>query len=207
MSPSDIGKAYDQITHIWQDKGFDQTNGIQQHKKALTFFNANKTKTRHEKTKALDIGCGCTGRFIDLLQSESIEITGLDVSSEMLAIAKQRNPDVAFFHADICDYQLSDKYDFITAWDSIWHIPLQQQRSVITKIVDSLNKGGVFIFSFGGVEDEDEHRDDTMGPTVYYSTLGMNGFLTLFMNLGCKIKHVEFDQPPELHAYIIVEKV
>lgn len=32
--PEEIGKAYDQITHLWENKKFDQTNGIKQHKKA-----------------------------------------------------------------------------------------------------------------------------------------------------------------------------
>lgn len=37
MNPSDIGKAYDQITHIWQRDEFDMNNGIDAHKRALKF--------------------------------------------------------------------------------------------------------------------------------------------------------------------------
>jgi hypothetical protein len=101
---------------------------------------------------------------------------------------------------------LSDKYDFITAWDSIWHIPLSKQEKVITKIIDSLNIGGIFIFSFGGTIDSVEHVNDYMGPEVYYSSLGINGFLKCFLDLGCIIRHLEVDQYPELHTYLIIEK-
>ncbi|MCQ1060509.1 class I SAM-dependent methyltransferase [Photobacterium sp. DNB23_23_1] len=201
MKPDKIGKAYDQITHLWQSSDFNRNNGIEAHQRALTFAK--------NKGKALDIGCGCTGRFIDLLQGEGFEakgITGIDVSEHMLSIVSQRYPDITFVHADICEYQIDDTYDFITAWDSIWHIPLEEQRQVITKIIDSLNCGGVFIFSFGGTEEEGGHTDDFMGPEVYYSTLGTNGFLNLFIELGCIIRHLEFDQYPELHTYLIVEK-
>jgi hypothetical protein len=45
-----------------------------------------------------------------------------------------------------------------------------------------------------------------MGPEVYYSTLGTQGFLSLLLQLGCQIKHLEYDQHPELHTYLIVEK-
>jgi len=40
-----------------------------------------------------------------------------------------------------------------------------------------LNVGGVFIFSFGGTAEEGFHTDNFMGPEVYYSSLGTNGFL------------------------------
>lgn len=198
MKPQDIGRAYDQITHRWHDGNFDMSNGIAQHHKALSFVKS--------RGKALDIGCGCTGRFIRLLVEEGFTPTGLDVSAEMLNIARTQLPGVDFINADICQYQLTEKYDFITAWDSIWHIPLEQQHNVISKIVASLNVGGVFIFSFGGTTEQSCHSNDVMGPEVYYSTLGTNGFLALLLELGCMVRHLEFDQYPELHSYLIVEK-
>ncbi|WGY47021.1 MULTISPECIES: class I SAM-dependent methyltransferase [unclassified Vibrio] len=198
MKPEDIAKAYNQITHIWTDGKFDMSNGIAQHKKAISFVS--------ERGRALDVGCGCTCRFIELLAGEGFTPSGLDISPKMLSIAREKLPGVQFFQEDICECDLTEKYDFITAWDSIWHIPLSQQKPVLCKIVASLNPGGVFIFSFGGTDEEGCHRDDFMGPEVYYSSLGLNGFLTLFMELGCIIRHLEFDQYPQLHSYLIVEK-
>ncbi len=198
MKPSEIGQAYDQITHMWQSETFDRQNGIAAHQKAISFVKG--------RGKALDIGCGCTGRFIDLLQENGFEPEGLDVSGQMVALAKKRNPHIQFHHGDICQHTLTEKYDFITAWDSIWHIPLTEQQNVITKIVDALNPGGVFIFSFGGTDQAGDHENDFMGPQVYYSSLGTNGFLQLFIELGCVIRHLEFDQFPELHTYLVIEK-
>ncbi|MCG3664190.1 class I SAM-dependent methyltransferase [Aliarcobacter butzleri] len=198
MKPIDIGKAYNQITHLWTSDGFDRSNGIKQHKKAITFVK--------NRGNALDIGCGCTGRFIELLSKEGFTPSGLDVSTETIKISREKYPNFRFIHADICEYEISEKYDFITAWDSIWHIPLYEQKLVLTKIINSLNVGGVFIFSFGGTAEEGSHTDNFMGPEVYYSSLGTNGFLKLFIKLGCAIKHLEFDQYPELHTYLIIEK-
>lgn len=198
MKPVDIGKAYDQITHLWEGSDFNRNNGIDAHRRALTFAD-----TRGE---ALDIGCGCTGRFIDLLLEEGFTPEGLDISEQMLALARKRHPAISFVHADICEHDLAKGYDFITAWDSIWHIPLAQQGRVMAKIVASLNVGGVFIFSFGGTAQEGEHTDDFMGPQVYYSSLGTEGFVKELVELGCRIRHLEFDQYPELHTYLIVQK-
>ncbi|WP_394496775.1 class I SAM-dependent methyltransferase [Shewanella sp. ENK2] len=198
MKPIDIGKAYDQITHRWTSDTFNLENGIAQHKKALSFV-------KH-KGKALDIGCGCTGRFIELLKAEGFAPEGLDVSAEMINIAKARQPDVRFIHADICQYPLDEQYMFITAWDSIWHIPLTEQTQVLTNIVNGLCSGGVLIFSFGGTTEAGSHTNSVMGPEVYYSSLGTNGFLSLFQSLGCVVRHLEFDQYPEIHTYLIIEK-
>ena len=125
----------------------------------------------------------------------------------MIDLAKQRHPDVTFHHQDICEWEIENRYDFITAWDSIWHIPMEQQKPVLTKLVNSLNTGGILIFSFGGKTKPGEHTDDFMGPEVYYSSLGTNGFLILLMKLGCVFMHLEYDQHPELHTYLIAEKI
>lgn len=198
MKPEDTGKAYNQITHIWDSEKFDMSNGIGQHKKAISFVK--------NRGNALDIGCGCTGRIIELLVNEGFKPSGLDVSDEMLNIAQHRHPEIHFVQADICEYELPEKYDFITAWDSIWHIPLSEQKKVLAKIIEGLNVGGVFIFSFGGTAEEGFHTNDFMGPEVYYSSLGLNGFLRFFIELGCVIRHLEFDQYPENHTYLVVEK-
>lgn len=198
MKPEQIGQAYDQITHLWTSGDFNLNNGIDAYKRAITFAES--------RGKALDIGCGCTGRHIKLLVDNDFEPSGLDVSHEMLTIARKRMPDVEWIQADICRYKFTEKYDFIAAWDSIWHIPLHEQVPVLTKIIQSLNKGGVFIFSFGGTLEKGEHTNSFMGPEVYYSSLGTSGFLSLFIELNCQIKHLEFDQYPESHTYLIVQK-
>ncbi|WKD51290.1 class I SAM-dependent methyltransferase [Microbulbifer spongiae] len=198
MHPKDIGRAYDKITHLWENGNFNRKNGIDAHKRALAFVN--------NKGKALDVGCGSTGRFIDLLLSEGFTPEGVDVSAEMIRLARRRHPGVVFHHRDICEWCIEDKYDFITAWDSIWHIPLQQQATVLAKLVFSLNKGGVLIFTFGGTDEKSDHTDDSMGPEVYYATLGTNGFLTVLISLGCLCRHLEYSQHPESHTYLIVQK-
>ncbi len=198
MNPQEIGQIYDKITHLWESEDFNRKNGIEQHKRALSFAK--------NKGRALDVGCGCTGRFIDLLQNEGFSPEGVDVSEKMINLARERHPNIVFHHQDICEWDIEETYDFITAWDSIWHIPLKQQEKVLKKLVSSLNKDGVMIFSFGGTDEQGEHTDNFMGPEVYYSTLGTNGFLNLLMNLGCIFRHLEYDQYPELHTYLIVQK-
>lgn len=198
MEPTETGKAYDNIVERWSSDRFNMNNGIDQHKSAISFV--------ENKGVALDVGCGCTGRFIDLLLAEGFRPEGLDVSPKKIELSRAHFPDLVFYCEDVCQWAPGKKYDFITAWDSIWHVPLDRQKALMEKLVTSLSVGGVLIFSFGGVNESGEHSDDTMGPMMYYSSLGTNGFIEVLIENGCVIKHLEFDQYPELHAFIIAQK-
>lgn len=198
MEPKETGKAYDSITHIWQSDDFDMQNGIEAVTKAIHFT--------EQRGHALDIGCGCTGRFTRLLLEQGFTVEGLDVSAEMVKKARELHPDLTFYHQDIYEWKADKQYDFILAWDSLWHLPLEKQESVMRKVIQLLNHGGVFILSFGGTDEAGSHTNRFMGPEVYYSSLGLNGFIRLFMEMGCILRHLEFDQYPELHTYLIVEK-
>ncbi len=198
MKPTHIGRIYDQITHLWESDKFNRNNGIEQHKRAISFVK--------NRGKALDVGCGCTGRFIDLLLNEGFDVEAVDVSAEMVKLAQKRHPEITFHLKDICEWDILQSYDFITAWDSIWHIPLEEQEKVLTKLISSLNVDGILIFSCGGTDKEGEHNDSFMGPEIYYSSLGINGFLKIFIKLGSICRHLEYDQYPELHTFFIVQK-
>lgn len=207
MKPVDIGKAYDQITHLWGRSDFDFSNGISAHERAIAFLKNIDINERYHSKVALDVGCGCTGRLIDLLLKHDFVVEGLDISQEMINLARKKHAEICFHHEDICEWELPKKYDFITAWDSIWHIPLDKQEIVLTKLISGLNPNGIFIFSCGGIDKPDEHINNAMGPQVYYSSLGVTGFFELMIKQSCICRHFEYDQPPELHSYFIVQKI
>ncbi|HWB60608.1 MAG TPA: class I SAM-dependent methyltransferase [Chthoniobacteraceae bacterium] len=197
MQPEDTGRSYDTIAGQWRAPHL-QTNGIAQMERALRFAAM--------QSRALDIGCGCSGRFADLLMKHGFHYEGIDVSEKMIALAKETHPHVAFHHADISTWKFPRKYDFILAWDSTWHLPLEQQEPVMKKICKGLAPGGVFIFTTGGVEGPHEMEDSNMGPPVSYSVLGIPATLELLKRCGCACRHLEYDQYPEPHVYIIAQK-
>jgi trans-aconitate methyltransferase len=169
-----------------------------QHERALTFIT--------HPGAALDVGCGSSGRFIELLRSRGFQVEGADLSAEMLRLARLRHPQVQFHHADICSWSLTRSYRFISAWDSIWHVPLTRQPLVLQKLFAGLDHDGVIIFSAGGLEMPDERRDDGMGVPMYHATIGVPHILGLIEATGCKLRHFEYDQFPETHVYFIAQQ-
>jgi 2-polyprenyl-3-methyl-5-hydroxy-6-metoxy-1,4-benzoquinol methylase len=200
MKPADLAESYDSIAPQWLDPDLE-TNGMHQHERALQF--------RPSGGVALDVGCGCSGRFARLLESQGYQVEGMDVSAQMIALAKtqNRNPRVTFFQADVCEWVPDKQYDFITAWDSIWHVPQEHSESVLRKLCGALRPGGILIWTTGGLDGPEEKWDSSMGPPVYYSVLGISKTLQTIAEAGCVCRHLEFDQWPEKHVYLIAEKV
>lgn len=198
MTPQQTAGSYNKLAAHWDSDAFNRANGIAQHQRAIAFSS--------KKGAAIDIGCGSSGRIIDLLIAEGFETEGLDLSPEMLHLAKQRHPDLLFHHADICTWELPKKYDFISAWDSIWHAPLADHEAILRKLCAGLNEGGILIFTSGGLDQPGEVTNPCMGQPLYHATLGIPQLLKIISESACICRHLEYDQHPELHIYLIIQK-
>lgn len=198
MTPEQTASSYNQIVQHWDCPEFDRHNGIQQHERALRFVS--------KFGAALDIGCGGSGRIIELLLKRGFDVEGLDVSQEMLKRAHRHHPHVRFHLADICSWEFPKAFDFISAWDSIWHVPLHQQLLVLRKICSGLAQGGVFIFTTGGVENPDEITHPCFGQPLYHAAPGISAALRTLGEAGCWCRHLEYDHYPDKHVYVIAQR-
>lgn len=107
--------------------------------------------------KILELGCG-TGRMTRLLSKEGFKMTGLDLSEEMLEIAKNIENDyktedkerekILYNYGDMRDFQLNEKQDaIISICDSMNYLLTVDDLSKTMKSArENLKPGGVFIF-------------------------------------------------------------
>ncbi len=205
MTAQQTAETYDKIASFWSGEEFNKGNGIAQHRRALQFVKRAVAETGTAR-RAIDIGCGSSGRIMDLLLAAGFTVEGLDISAEMIRLARLRHPQVTFHEADICTWEFPQQYDFISAWDSIWHAPLAEHEGILNKLCDGLNAGGLLIFTCGGTDAPEERANDLMGEPIYHATLGISKVLEIITRQGCLCRHLEYDQYPELHVYLIVQK-
>ncbi|MFZ9681753.1 MAG: class I SAM-dependent methyltransferase [Cephaloticoccus sp.] len=198
MTPKETAQSYDQLAGFWHGEKFNRENGLAQHRRALQFL--------RKKGRALDLGCGSSGRFIDLLLAEGLAVEGLDISSEMIRLARTRHPQVTFHQADVCEWDFPRGYDFISGWDSIWHVPLARQEAMMAKVLAALNDGGVLIFTTGGVDQPGDVTNPCLGQPLYHAAPGIPNLLAWIARAGCVCRHLEYDQWPESHLYLIVQR-
>lgn len=196
MEPSQIGANYDAIA-LWYQQNIPATYGVAALERALAFTAG--------KGVALDVGCGSHGRFLERLEAEGFQTEGLDISAKMIELARERTPNAAFHVADICQWEPPKKYNFISAWDSTFHLPIGEQEPVLRKLCGALAPGGVLLFTCGGGpagEITGSFADHEFG----YSTLGVEEFVRLLHLSGCFCRHVEYDQWPEGHVHLVAQK-
>ncbi len=198
MKPEEIARTYDALAAHWNGPDFWRENGMRQHRQALQFVG--------DKGRALDVGCGSSGRIIDWLIDSGFEVEGIDVSAEMVRLAEMRHPEVRFHHADICEWEPSATYNFISAWDCIWHVPLERQEPVVRKLCGALAKGGVLILTCGGLDGPEERREIMKGQPIYHATPGIPRLLEIIADSGCICRHLEYDQWPEQHVFLVAQR-
>jgi SAM-dependent methyltransferase len=195
MKPARTGGKYDKIARWWHDQHHDSEYGLAQIRRAISYARPGP---------ALDVGCGAGGRIVRELTDSGFTVEGIDVSSAMLTIAREQHPELNFTHASITEWQTERRYNLIIAWDSIFHLPLSEHAAVIAKLCRLLAPGGILAYTFGDATGEHEsrwHDDD-----FYYSSIGIDGNLKAIMDAGCTCAHLELDQYPEKHVFMIARK-
>ncbi len=202
MNQQETARSYDALAGHWNGDKFCRKNGIEPHRRAIRFSG--------KSGPAIDIGCGSSGRIIDLLQSSGFEAEGLDISEEMLRHARARHPGVLFHHADIVSWEFPRKYQFISAWDSVWHVPLEHQEPVLRKLCDGLAGQGVLIYTTGGIDEPGEVSNPFMGQPLYHAALGIPRILEIIGEMDCVCRHLEYDEADKddvgRHLYLIIQK-
>jgi SAM-dependent methyltransferase len=113
-------------------------------------------KANRRAWRALEIGCG-PGRLVKTLSRHFGEIHGVDVSDEMIVLARERLADIphAHFHANdgsSLGQFADDSFEFIYSYAVFQHIP---SRDVVAEYMREtarvLKPGGVFHGQFNGL--------------------------------------------------------
>ena len=103
-----------------------------------------------DKPKLLDIGCG-SGRDLAEFQAAGFEVTGADVSGEMLEQAALKYPTIAenLVNTGLPGLTgIAGKFDVILCSGVIQHIQTQMLHESFRTVASLLNDEGIFIFSF-----------------------------------------------------------
>jgi len=104
----------------------------------------NELKKLNVKT-ILDIGCG-TGGFMLKAKKAGFEVVGIDISEEMINLAKSKGLEV--YHKDLCEFE--GKFDACVAiFDVINYMNDEYLKNFFKCVKNVLKEGGYFlVFDF-----------------------------------------------------------
>jgi SAM-dependent methyltransferase len=104
----------------------------------------------------LELACG-TGIWTAQLTRHAAELTAVDASKVMLAVAKQRvGKQVQFVHADIFAWRPERRYDVVFFGFWLSHVPLERFESFWSVVRDCLKPDGRVFFVDDGYRTDDE---------------------------------------------------
>ena len=110
-----------------------------------------------ERAKILDLACG-TGILAVILAENGHYIRGIDISPQMIEVARNKSPDLpetAFQVQDMTNFIIDDTFDLVTCiFDSINYVlDISGLSSMFNHVYSALNPSGLFLF------DSNTHRE------------------------------------------------
>lgn len=113
----------------------------------------------------VDMGCG-PGHVAQYLHALGVPMKGIDLSSEMVAVARKSSPDIPFEQGSMLALSAPDAaWGGIVAFYSIIHLPPADQPQALAEFFRVLRPGGLLLLAFH-VGDEQQHLDEWWGYDV-----------------------------------------
>lgn len=126
-------------------KFYDALYHFKDYKKASEILLNTLHKFNPGAKSLLDVACG-TGKHIEDLRNH-IQCEGLDISGELIEIAKKRCPGINFYVNDMTDFCTGKKYDAVTClFSSVAYVKsFSNLQKAVKCMSDHLNENGLLI--------------------------------------------------------------
>jgi len=157
--------------------------------------------------KVLDLGCGAGIPIDKFLLEKGYRVTGMDISSEQLNLAKQNLPDGEFIQSDMSEVNFpEDSFDAIVSFYAIFHIPREEHEDLLKKCFALLKKDGHLLVTMGASEWEGT-ENDFHGAKMFWSHYGKEKNIEMVKRAGFEIVYEVVDESGgEKHLVIFARK-
>jgi SAM-dependent methyltransferase len=81
----------------------------------------------------LDLGCGMGEPIARYIIDAGFRVVGVDSSPSLIDLGRRRFPDSEWLVADMRDLALGRRFDGILAWDSFFHLRVEEQRAMFER--------------------------------------------------------------------------
>ena len=174
-------KAWNNVAEKYNDANYGKMNP------AIDFF----CKKLPERGSILDIGSGTGLPFAKLFLNKGFNYLGVDISSQMIKIARKNVPLAKFEEISMTELNYDNEFDGVFSHYSMLLLSPQLFKEVAKRVVKSLKGNGLFYLSLNEprVKDADLDEDvicEIMGETMYSRAYTEKEILDVFTPLGLK---------------------
>lgn len=158
---ADAGESYDRVSDRYADLVRSGLEALPLEKGLVEHFARRVVETGGGPV--LDVGCG-PGWLTRDLASRGLAISGIDISTGMLRLARANNPGLGFAAASLTRIPVADSAAAgVFCWYVLHHVPDEDLRTAIRELARVIGPGGSLML--GG----------HVGDSVYVKTEGYGG--------------------------------
>lgn len=108
-----------------------------------------------EQAKVLDIGSGSGEPVAKFLVEKGINVTGIDISKNMVELARKNVPEATFIQMDMIILNFDDNsFEGIICVYSLWHVPKKEHAQIYKAFQRILKPNGLLVINTGIRESE-----------------------------------------------------
>jgi len=176
--------TYDKVADKYTKQYFNDLTDIPYIDKFLSYLPT--------KAKTLDVGCG-PGTFAKYLVKKGHKVEGIDLSSEMLKIARKKVPRAKFVSMDMRKLSYPDKeFDGLLVAYSLIHIPSEEVADTLRGFYRVLKPGGsMLVIVQKGEPDRVVDEPLKKGEKIFINFFTKKRLSDFFSKAGFKIDYQE----------------
>jgi SAM-dependent methyltransferase len=144
-------------------------------------------------SEVLDLGCGCGVPAARIL-ARRFRVTGVDISDVQVRRARQIVPQAKFVRRDMTEVDFPEEsFGAVVCLYAIIHVPLEEQRPLLTRVFRWLAPGGLFLL-IAGEEAWTGEDENWLGSNVkmYWSHADAGTYLRWLTQAGFAIERRSF---------------
>ena len=134
----------------------------------------------------LDLGCGMGEPIARYILRAGFRVVGLDSSTAMIDLCQARFPDSEWIVGDMRHLGLHRRFDGLLAWDSFFHLRMEDQRAMFPRFAAHAAPGAPLMFTSGAAQGDaigsfagEPLYHSSLDPAEYEQLLVANGFAVL----------------------------
>ncbi|OGR81033.1 MAG: methyltransferase [Elusimicrobia bacterium GWC2_64_44] len=133
----------------------------------------------------LDLGCGSGEPLAGYFIRKGFSVTGVDGAPGMIALCRERFPAMTWLAADMRALALGRRFNAVLAWDSFFHLSMDDQRAMFPVFGAHLADGGLLLFTTG--PGEGNTSGSMEGLEFPYSSLAPEEYRRLLAGQGLEV--------------------
>jgi SAM-dependent methyltransferase len=153
----------------------------------------------------LDIGCGSGEPIARYFYEQEFYLTGIDSSSALIDLCKERFPDREWIIADMRTLSLNRRFDGILAWDSFFHLCPEDQRRMFPIFRSHAGAKAALMFTSG--PGHAEAIGSYKGEPLYHGSLDGEEYRSLLYQNGFDVVSHVVDDPNCSHHTVWLAQI